>query len=45
MQAQLNRLSFTEIEAEAERPGRQRLREHLEWVLLHDCLASAVQAR
>ncbi len=41
MRSQLNRLSFTEIEAEAERPGRQRLPEHLEWFLLLNCHASA----
>ena len=41
MQAQLNRLSSTEFEAEAQRPERRRLPEHLEWFLLLNRHASA----
>jgi prolyl-tRNA synthetase len=41
MQAQLNRLSSTEFEAEAHRPEKRRLPEHLEWFLLLNRHASA----
>jgi prolyl-tRNA synthetase len=41
MQAQYSRLSFTEIEAEEQRPEKRRLPEHLEWFLLLNCHASA----
>ncbi len=41
MQAQFNGLSFTEFEAEAQRPEMRRLPEHLEWFLLLNCHASA----
>ncbi len=41
MQAQLNRLSSTEFDAEAQRPERRRLPEHLEWFLLLNRHASA----
>ena len=41
MQAQFNGLSFTEFEAEAQRPEMRRLPEHLEWSLLLKCHASA----
>ena len=41
MQAQFSSWSFTDIEAEAQRPERRRLPEHLEWFLLLNCHASS----